>query len=153
MCSLMAALALSGSLVAQAKPDFTGTWQMDMTRSESAAQAMPIPRATVIIAQTPTVLRIETRMGGNTAIQTARMKDVENPGRVGASGSHQDAELCWDGDALVTTAVETEHGMTLTRTGRRTLDPTGKIMTVETTLTIHHAYATSTSTDVFRKVE
>jgi hypothetical protein len=149
--SVVAALALSGTLGAQARPDFAGTWEMDVTRSETIAQAVPVPPATVIITQTPTTLRIETRTGGNSAVQTFPLENVANPVPVGTSG--REPTLAWEGNTLVTTALETEKGMTMTRTKRRTLDPTGKIMTVETTLTVHHAYATSTAKDVFRKVE
>ena len=152
MRSVVAALVLNGALGAQAKPDFTGTWQMDVARSESVAQGVPVSPTVIIIAQTPSAVRIETRTEGNSAVQTFRLENVDNPRPVGTSGS-QDAELSWDGDTLVTTTQEIEKGMTMTRTKRRTLDPTGKIMIVVTTLTIHHAYATSTAKDVFNKVE
>ena len=37
---------------AQSKPDFSGTWKMDPSRSESAAQKEPIGPVTIVIAQT-----------------------------------------------------------------------------------------------------
>jgi hypothetical protein len=152
MRSVLAALVLNSALVAQEKPDFTGTWQMDVRQSETVAQAVPSPASTVIITKTPSVLRIETRAGGNTKVEMFPLENEDNPRPVGSSGS-SDVQLSWDGDTLVTTSTETVNGKALTRTKRRTLDSTGKIMTVETTLVVPHAYSTSTSRDVFRKSE
>jgi len=55
---LIVTLALPFSAHAQGRPDFSGTWSMDRTRSESAMQADPIGPTTVVITQTPTGLQI-----------------------------------------------------------------------------------------------
>ena len=46
---------------AQSVADFSGTWKMDPTRSESAHQAVPIGPVTLVIKQTATDISIETR--------------------------------------------------------------------------------------------
>ena len=48
---------------AQGKTDFSGTWTMDPTRSESAAQATPIGPVTLVIRQNASELIIETTHG------------------------------------------------------------------------------------------
>ena len=151
MRSVVAALVLNSALIAQGKPDFTGTWEMDVTRNESLVQAVPIPPSTVIITTTPGAVRFETRTGTITAVETFPLEKVDNSQPAGTSGS--DVELSWDGDTLVTMTREPVSGELTTKTRRLTLDSTGKIMTVETTLEIHHAYATNKSTDVFRRIE
>src|SRR5712671_3714484 len=58
--STMALLfSLQGS--AQQRTDFSGVWQMDPSRSESAHQAVPIGPVTLIIKQNAAELSIETR--------------------------------------------------------------------------------------------
>src|SRR5437763_5987832 len=51
---------ISFSAHAQSKPDFSGTWKMDPSRSESAAQKEPIGPVTIVIAQTEHDVKIET---------------------------------------------------------------------------------------------
>src|SRR5438309_2040044 len=61
---LTGALAAASLLHAQARPDFSGTWTMDLARSESTRQGEPIkPPVTVIIAQTAADVRVETTRG------------------------------------------------------------------------------------------
>lgn len=62
MSGVFAVLLLAGTSSAQQMPDFSGTWRMDRAHSESAAQTVPVPAdaATVVIAQTPSAVRIET---------------------------------------------------------------------------------------------
>ena len=64
---VMAALGSLG-LGAQATPDFSGTWTMDLTRSEAAAQGTPIGPVTVAIRQTPDEVHVETTRNGMTEV-------------------------------------------------------------------------------------
>jgi hypothetical protein len=61
----IAALVHPG-LAAQGLPDFSGTWTMDLSRSETAAQGPAIGPVTVAIQQTSAELRIDTTRNGNT---------------------------------------------------------------------------------------
>src|SRR6266576_1525321 len=58
-----ATLLLPSTIRAQTTSDFSGTWAMDPARSESAQQGEAIKPSTVVIAQTPTELRVETTRG------------------------------------------------------------------------------------------
>ena len=57
-------LIFSFAAPTQDSSDFSGTWKMDPARSESAHQAVPIGPVTLVIDQTATELRIETRRSG-----------------------------------------------------------------------------------------
>ena len=69
--SLLALLFSPGISTAQTRPDFSGTWRMDASRSESAMQAEPIKSMTVVIKQTASDITIETttERGTSTEIQ------------------------------------------------------------------------------------
>ena len=58
---LTVALVFPLAAGAQSAADFSGTWKMDASRSESAHQAVPIGPVTLVIKQTATDLSIETR--------------------------------------------------------------------------------------------
>lgn len=122
-------------LGAQTQPDFSGTWNMDPTRSEAAAQGTPIGPVTVAIRQTPGEVRIDTTRNGRT--ESVRYL----PAAVKATGS---GELLgafrWDGPRLVTRLVTDINKQAITVEEVRSLDPAGKEMTVEVMLVVEHGY-------------
>jgi hypothetical protein len=132
---LVAALALPSALHAQGKPDFSGTWKMDPTRSESAVQSEPIGPITLVIAQTPGEVRIETTRTRGTSIVTYKLdgSEIKIPG--GTAKTH------WDGSMLVTEAVRDVQGQTVTTKETRRLSADGKEMLVETMLVVQHGYS------------
>jgi len=132
---LVAALALPSALHAQGKPDFSGTWKMAPTRSESAVQSEPIGPITLVIAQTPGEVRIETTRTRGTSIVTYKLdgSEIKIPG--GTAKTH------WDGSMLVTEAVRDVQGQTVTTKETRRLSADGKEMLVETMLVVQHGYS------------
>src|SRR4051812_34823121 len=64
---LVASLALATPALSQTRPDFSGTWTLDMTRSASAVQNDPIAPTTLVITQSATEVTIETRRGEKTS--------------------------------------------------------------------------------------
>src|SRR4051812_30681585 len=115
MSGAIAVLLLTGTSAAEQVPDFSGTWRMDRAHSESTAQTVAVPAdaATVIIAQTPSTVRIETHWGGTTKVQNFAMTEVDNPVPVGTTGGTTDVSVSWDGNTLVTMSVETENKMAM----------------------------------------
>jgi len=69
---LLASIAAPALHAQTTRPDFSGTWIMDMTRSASAVQNDPIPQTTLVINQTATQLSIETQRAGKTSTITYR---------------------------------------------------------------------------------
>ena len=132
---LIAALVLTLSARAQGKPDFTGTWTMDHTRSESAVQNDPIGPVTLVITQTPTEMRIETTrtQGSSTVTYKLDGSEIKIPG--GTAKSH------WDGTMLVVEAVRDIQGQTVTTKETRQLSADGSEMLVETMLIVQHGYS------------
>jgi hypothetical protein len=131
---LVAALVLPSPARAQ-RPDFSGTWQMDPTRSESAVQSEPIGPVTVVIAQTPSEVRIETTRKQGTSAVTYKLdgSDTKIPG--GTAKTH------WDGTTLITETVRDIQGQTVTTKETRRLNPDGNEMLVETMLVVQHGYS------------
>jgi hypothetical protein len=161
---LVISLLGHGAAIAQERPNFTGTWVMDVKRSETAGQAPEMLRrtpVTVIIAQSPDEVIIETKADGSRELvrySFARQQDPPRP--VGTSGSPdstvQEALAEWKGDSLETMAVLNVNGKAVTKTMSRTLDPSGTEMTVQTRLIVQHGYEynganVGTAKDVFIK--
>ena len=152
-----------GTASGQERPDFTGTWVMDVNRSETAGQAPGLRRTpvTMIITQSPSEVIIETEADGTRELMRysfARQQDPPRP--VGTTGSNdstvQQALAEWKGDYLQTMAVLSINGKAVTKTMSRTLDPSGTEMTVQTRLIVQHGYEynganVGTAKDVFIK--
>jgi hypothetical protein len=82
-CVLVGLLLTSPAMVsAQGSPDFTGTWVMDMTRSESAAQradASPRTPVQLVIAQEPGEVSIETQVDGRKELVNYSFDKAQTP--------------------------------------------------------------------------
>ena len=154
--ALTATLLLPLATHAQPTRDFSGTWTMDLARSQSAQQGEAIKPVSFVITQIATQVRIETTRGN------AR-EDVRYPltkSRASASPAPTASgqpEAYWDGDQLVTETQRQVSGYTVTVKEARTLGPRGGDMTVETTVIVQHGYSMpgaknyGTSKDVFTR--
>jgi len=153
--ALIAILFLPAASHAQRTIDFSGTWTMDLARSESSQQGASVKPVTFVITQLPAQVRIETTRG-------ERLENVLYPlGRTRAASAVAPGaahpEAYWEGDKLVTETQRPVNGYTVTVKESRTLDPTGREMTVETTVIVQHGYSMpgaknyGTSKDVFTR--
>jgi len=152
--ALIALLFLPASAHAQRTVDFSGTWTMDLARSESSQQGDPVRPVTFVITQLPTQVRIETTRG-------ERTENVLYPlGRsraFAAASGEAHPEAYWEGERLVTETQRPVNGYTVTVKESRTLAPEGREMTVETTVIVQHGYSMpgaknyGTSKDVFTR--
>ena len=124
-------------LGAQARPDFSGTWTMDLSRSEAAAQGPAIGPVTVAIQQTPTEVRVETTRNGTT--ETVRYLPVEMKA-VGAG--EPIGTFRWEGLNLITNLETAINKQAVTVQEVRSLNPDGTEMAVELTLVVQHGYQT-----------
>ncbi len=122
-------------LRAQVHPDFSGTWTMDLARSEAAAQGNPIGPVTVTIRQMPEELRIDTTRNGRTESVRYLPASAKPTG-----GGEMLGAFRWEGSKLLTTLVTDINKQAITVQEARTLDPTGREMTVELTLVVEHGY-------------
>ncbi len=130
----------SAGLGAQNRPDFSGTWNMDLARSEAAAQGTPIKSVTVAIRQTPGEVRVETTRDGSTEL-VRYLLSAEKP-----AGSQELVGLFrWDGQRLVTTLVVDINNRPITVQEIRSLNASVPEMTVEINLSVEHGYQTGGS--------
>ena len=131
---LLMLLALPSTVRAQAKPDFSGTWMMDPSRSGSAVQSEPIGPVTVVITQTPTDLRIATTRAGGTSTATYTLDGSENTIPTGTAKTH------WEGTTIVTETISDVKGQTVTTKQSRSLNAAGEML-VDTILVVQHGYS------------
>jgi len=138
-------LLFSLHATAQEPIDFSGVWQMDPSRSESAHQATPIGSFTLVIKQAATELSIETRRSEkpksviSSETLTFKLDGSENSVQ-GNYGVQIKAKAHWDGTKLITETERSIQGSTVTTTQVFSLDASRKEMTVDNTLTVQHGY-------------
>src|SRR5947209_16029048 len=139
------ALVLPFAALAQDQPDFSGAWRMDPSRSESAHQAVPIGPVTVIIKQTPAEVVIETRRSENNKSAPSSeiltfLLDGSESTIVGSTGVPVKTKAHWDGANLVTETARNVRGSTVTTLHVLSLEPGGRELTINKTLTVQHGY-------------
>ena len=157
--ALLTMLFLPLAAHAQRTSDFSGTWAMDLSKSESSQQGAAVKPVTFVITQMPTQVRIETVRGERTENVLYPIRGTAR-GATGTSGASGTAhpEAYWEGDNLVTETQRQVNGYTVTVKEARTLGPTAREMTVETTVIVQHGYSMpgaknyGTSKDVFTKM-
>jgi hypothetical protein len=130
LTAMVVATVIPFSARAQGRPDFSGTWTRDVAPGDPATRGS---RSSHIIKQTATeiAVTIPGRDGPETSIyrldgpaSTNRVQSPEGPLTVTSTAK-------WDGASLVIETTREIQGMTIMTTEVRTLDPTGRQMTIE----------------------
>lgn len=151
-------LAVSHTTVnAQQRPDLSGTWMMDATRSESLAQAADAsPREPVrlVITQSPSSVRVQRTFDGQTQTIDYPFDVSGAPLPVGTSGPKDatpesggdspvpvdKAVARWIDGKLSTTTVYRVNGMATTKMETYELSANGREMVVLNELKMEHGY-------------
>lgn len=123
-------LPVQNALAQNAKPDFSGHWVLDKTKSDFGQGPQPDDMSEVIEHHEPKlVITTTTTQGGaeNTRSVRYTTDDAENTNMV--AGHEMKTKTHWDGNSLVT-VVRDEAGLQLTEV--RALSKDGKTQTVET---------------------
>ncbi len=136
--TLAAVLGVAPAVVAQQRPDFSGTWRLNAEKSDAPGRpgGEAMQNLTVTIVQTGDSLVIAQTVGGQgrTIVQYFDGKPHTGPG---ARGGTMTSTSRWDGGSLVSEGsmnMETPRGaMAVTFKETRTLSADGKTMTVVTT--------------------
>jgi hypothetical protein len=121
-------------------PDFSGTWTMDLTRSEAAAQGTPIGPVTVAIRQAPDEIRVETTQNGTTQAVRYFPDSMKRLSADEPAGTFR-----WEGSQLVTNLAAYINKQAVTSMEVRRLNPAGTEMTVTVTLVVQHGYDSGAS--------
>jgi hypothetical protein len=149
--SLAVALALFQGAPAPAKPDFSGTWTLDRSRSQSPETI------TLTIQQTATEIRIDAVRNAPSSVRTYPIDLEAKPGGRGIDSSRSRAY--WDGAKLVTEGSGNIQGQTVSIRESRSLNADGTEMTVETLIIVQHGYSFGgtrnygSAKDVFTRVK
>ena len=158
---LTLAVVATGSALApsaQSKPNFSGTWTMDETKSVSPHYPGFVGPVTVVITQTATTMTIETHRGDKQDVLEYRIVQNEGtaPEATASDAAGPPFKAYWNGLSLVSEVVR-DVPSTVRSKEVRTLDEDGQMMTVETTTIVDHGYTEAkaqtygTGKDVFRK--
>jgi hypothetical protein len=139
LLTIVAAVILPFAARAQGKADFSGTWTLDMAKSDPPPQGRGggggAGGGSLTIKQTGSELAItsEGRKGPQTMTYKLDGSESTNQvmGRGGATAVKSTAK--WDGSSLVIETTRDFNGMTITSKEVRRLDNGGKEMQVETT--------------------
>lgn len=156
VAAVVTLLLLIPALRAQTRPDFTGSWKLDETRSASAAQADFTGPVTWSITQTPGQMKVEIQRPSRAYTLTYTIEETRP--RAEGAGATPGYRGYWEGNALVTETTQTIQGQTVTTKEVRTLDTSGREMIVERTVNVHHGYtgrgaqSYNTARDTFVKV-
>ena len=132
---LVVALVLPATAHSQGKPDFSGTWTMDPSRSQAAVQNEPSGSISMVIVQSPHEMKVETTRAGKTSVVVYKLDGSDAAIPTGTAKTH------WDGTTLVIDTVRDVNGATVTTRESRTLAAGGNEMVVETTLVVQHGYS------------
>jgi hypothetical protein len=136
---------------------------MDTSRSESAHQDTPIGPVSLKIRQAPGEFVIVTRRSEpDSSAVTTETLTYKLDGTDSINGEESEVKIKskahWDGPKLVVETAREINGSTVTTHQVFELDPEGKELTVQKTLTVQHGYqgpgaqkASSSGVDVYVK--
>lgn len=139
----LAALALVVAFVpldgarAQPRPDFSGTWRLDLSRSDAAAHSDNPGPLTLVIKQSPSEILIITTTPRGTTDMTYRFVSADAP-PLGAGPNAR-----WQNDVLQTNSVRDVRGQSVSVQQSRRLSAEGNEMIVESIVNVQHGYSAS----------
>src|SRR3954462_8360381 len=142
LATSVAAVTLLAPLLGMpdAKTDFSGTWEMDAARSESAHSGDSQSPVTVVIKQTASDISVETRQEGQSETIVYRMDGSETEKPPPDNGPYK-WRARWDGPKLITETHRNINSTAVTVLEIRSLSGNGREMTVNRTLTVQHGYS------------
>ena len=131
LTAIIAVVIIPFTARAQAKPDFSGTWARDAAKSDPAQSRGGSSSHTIRQTATEIAVTIAGRGGPETSIYkldgSESTNQVQSPeGPLAVKGTAK-----WEGARLVIETTREIQGMTITTREVRTLDATGKEMTIE----------------------
>lgn len=133
--AFLAFLALSASAFLSAKPNFSGEWSMNPTKSDFGPVPAPTKMVRSIKHDEPN-LQIRNQQSGAQGEITSELKYTTD-GKESTNtirGNEVKGTCKWDGDVLVIESKRSIQNIEITQVDRWTLADGGKAMTVESSL-------------------
>lgn len=145
--ALFSAFASTAPLVAQnggggSHPDFSGKWTLDVSKLDGPMAQAGITSATMTITQDTKVMKqdqsMSSSMGSNSMTVSYNLDGSESKNTVsqGSMSLDMTSKTSWDGSTLVISTKSEIQGNPYERTDRYSLDSTGKVMTIETNVSV-----------------
>ena len=153
--ALAIVMALASVGTAQQRPDFSGTWAMDESRSESPTHEGFLRPVRWVIRQSPKQLIVDITRGAKVMTLTYTLYDKALAGPTAGVPSYRGY---WDGEKLVTETAQNIQGQTVTTKEVRMLQREGQEMHVERMVQVEHGYTLkgaqnyNTAKDLFTKI-
>jgi len=123
-------------------PNLSGTWNLDVSKLDGPMAQAGITSATLTIAQTDKTMKqdqaISAAMGSQTVTMNYNLDGTEAKNTVSQGPMTLDmaSTAAWDGSALVISTKSDIQGNPYTRTDRYTLDATGKVLTIDSAISV-----------------
>ncbi len=124
----------AGALLAQAKPNFSGTWTLVPAKSEFGMMPPPSSAVQTIAHNEPQLKVVTTQTGdqGTTTTESNYTTDGKECSNTGPMDSQIKSTLKWDGSALIVDSKLDFQGNAVTIANRWTLSEDGKSLTINT---------------------
>jgi hypothetical protein len=119
----------------QARPDFSGVWQLDNTRSDAAAYSDVPGPVRASITQSATSIQIDTTTSRGTTSVTYPFATADTSQPPGPPVAR------WRGESLLTEAIRDIRGQSVTVQQTRWLANEGREMIVESVINVQHGYS------------
>jgi len=130
-CALIILLVCGIAMMAQAKPNFTGEWKMDASKSDFGPFPAPYSYTRKIEHHEPTIKTVTTQSSqrGESTTETTYTTDGQECVNELPFGPVKGTAQ-WDGDTLVTKATMDFRGTQINYEEKMTLSEDGKTLTV-----------------------
>jgi hypothetical protein len=142
------ALVFAAAGFAYAQTDFTGTWVLDFAKSDmgtgsAAGKRTPVRPVVIVIKQTTNLLTIERSAGNRKETAVYKLDGSESINTLPSSAEAR-TRMKWAGDTLVAKTTSNVGGMNTEMTDLRSLDASGRVMTVKVARTTPRGVVNST---------
>lgn len=125
--SFAAVAGAQGTAAAQAKPNFSGQWELNAAKSDLGGA--PAPALSATITQNDTAFTFAQTVNGQTGSQVFPLKAGPSTWTT-PGGQPVTTTPAWDGGTLVVTSKAQRGGVDVTQVNRWSLSPDGKTMTM-----------------------
>jgi hypothetical protein len=125
-------------------PDFSGNWTLDVTKLEGPLAQAGITAASLTITQNDTAIKQDQSMTSSMSPEPVTVTvnynlngtESKNSMTQGPMTMDMTSTTSWDGTTLVVNTTSEIQGNPYTRTDRYNLDPSGKVLTIDSAVSV-----------------